>query len=121
MLMAGAGVSLACSSLLRRVGHGTPVPIDPPQQLVVSGLYRHTRNPIYVADALLLTGIYLLQGSLTLLLYTLCFVVGIHLFLVRWEEPALRRRFGDDYVAYTRHVPRWIGAKLRQRPRASAN
>lgn len=89
-------------------GRGTPLPTDPPRELVVSGLYRHVRNPIYVSVMLILVGHFLWLGYWTLLLYAGVAFVGTHLFVIGYEEPNLRRRFGDAYQNYLDAVPRWI-------------
>jgi protein-S-isoprenylcysteine O-methyltransferase Ste14 len=89
-------------------GRGTPAPIDPPRTLVVQGLYRWVRNPMYVGIGLVLAGETLLFGSASLLLYTLLVLLACHLFVVFYEEPTLRWRFGRAYEDYCRAVPRWV-------------
>lgn len=89
-------------------GLGTPAPVLPPSRLVVSGCYRHTRNPIYVAAVATILGQGLLFGSLRLLLYGAAVWLGAHLVVLGYEEPGLRRRFGRDYEVFCAHVPRWI-------------
>ncbi len=84
------------------------MPIDPPIQLVASGVYRFSRNPIYVAYVAVLFGLFLFFGSLTLLAYAVLCAAVIQLLIVAWEEPVLRRRFGEEYERYTRQVRRWI-------------
>lgn len=108
-LMVGAvAVWLYCSSLFSRIGRGTPFITDPPRRLVTVGLYRYSRNPIYVAHVAFLCGWFLTFGHLTLLLYAAVWSVVIHAVIVRWEEPELRARFGEDFVHYARRVPRWL-------------
>jgi protein-S-isoprenylcysteine O-methyltransferase Ste14 len=88
-------------------GHGTPVPMAPPERLVVGGLYRHVRNPMYVAILAAIAGQALLLGQLGLLLFSTVFWLFVAAY-VRWrEEPVLIRRFGADYEAYRRSVPAW--------------
>jgi protein-S-isoprenylcysteine O-methyltransferase Ste14 len=89
-------------------GRGTPLPTDPPKELVVSGLYQHVRNPIYVSVITILMGHFVWFGSLALLVYTGLAFVGTHLFVTLYEEPALRKRFGGTYDEYLTKVPRWI-------------
>jgi protein-S-isoprenylcysteine O-methyltransferase Ste14 len=89
-------------------GRGTPLPTDPPKELVVSGLYRHVRNPIYVSVILILLGHFLWFGYLLLLVYAGLALVGTHLFVIFYEEPSLRKRFGATYEDYLIKVPRWI-------------
>lgn len=102
-------VSLHCSRLFVRLGHGTPVPIQPPSHLVVAGLYRYSRNPIYVAQVGVLLSYGLWFGHVTLFVYALLIGVLIQAAVVAWEEPQLRRRFGSSYAEYMRAVPRWVG------------
>ena len=91
-----------------RVGRGTPAPIDPPRSLVVTGPYRYVRNPMYLAVATILFGEMILFRSGALLFYMLLCCVGFHLFVVFYEEPTLRRRFGASYVAYCGTTFRWL-------------
>jgi protein-S-isoprenylcysteine O-methyltransferase Ste14 len=104
-----AGLIVLIQAFVRFVveGLGTPAPIAPPERLVVGGVYRYVRNPMYVAVLTTLVGQALLLGQLGLLLYTAAFWLIAAAF-VRWfEEPALTRRFGADYDAYRRAVPGW--------------
>ena len=81
---------------------------DPPMLLVARGPYRHVRNPIYLGAFALLLGLSQWRGSATLLAAALVFLPGMHLFLVRVEEPATRRRLGAVYDDYLKRVPRWL-------------
>jgi protein-S-isoprenylcysteine O-methyltransferase Ste14 len=89
-------------------GLGTPAPVFPTERLIVTGLYRHVRNPMYVAVVAMILGQALLVGSPTLLVYSAAIWLAFHLFVVAYEEPALTRRFGPDYAVYRAGVPRWI-------------
>ena len=89
-------------------GQGTPVPIDPPKELVVIGPYRYVRNPIYVGVVLIFLGHFLWFGYWALLVYTALAWIGVHFFVVSYEEPTLKKRFGAAYEDYRRRVPRWI-------------
>ena len=89
------------------VGLGTPAPVAPPSHLVVSGQYRHVRNPMYVAILMLLVGQSLLLGSVVLLRYALLVWALFHAFVQLYEEPTLAARFGRSYEAYRKHVGRW--------------
>lgn len=109
LIAAGVALALYCSRLFARLGQGTPVPIEPPRQLVVAGAYRWSRNPIYVADVTILVGLFLHRGELARLLYAALFALAAHLVIVWREEPELRARFGADYERYMAEVPRWIG------------
>ncbi len=91
-----------------RHGRGTPVPIDPPKHFVSHGLYRWVRNPMYVGALLVLAAVVIYYGSAWVLLYACGLWAALHTFLVVLEEPQLRRRFGAEYEAYLRDVPRWI-------------
>jgi protein-S-isoprenylcysteine O-methyltransferase Ste14 len=104
-----AGLIVLIQAFVRFVveGLGTPVPVAAPQRLVVGGLYRYVRNPMYVAILAALVGQALLLGQLGLVLYAAAFwLIGAA--FVRWyEEPTLTGRFGADYEAYRRAVPAW--------------
>lgn len=89
-------------------GHGTPVPTDPPKELVVTGPYRYVRNPIYVGVLGIFLGHFLRFGYWALLLYMIFAFIGVHVFVVFYEEPTLKRKFGAAYEEYLRRVPRWI-------------
>jgi len=98
-----------------REGHGTPVPLAPPQRLVTGGVFAWVRNPGYLAAEAALVGQGLLFGNPPLLGYATGMALAFHLFVVAFEEPALRRTFGAAYADYCRRVPRW----LPRRPRPS--
>jgi protein-S-isoprenylcysteine O-methyltransferase Ste14 len=104
----GAGVYAWCVWDFASRGRGTPAPIDPPRTLVVSGPYRYVRNPMYCGVLLVLLGQVLYFASRPLLLYTLAWLGVVHLFVVLYEEPALRRRFDASYEEYRKAVRRWI-------------
>jgi len=109
-LMIATGLPVLLDSFARFAlqGLGTPSPVAPPQHLVVSGLYRHVRNPMYVAVLSLICGQGLLFGSVRLLEYALVVWLGFLAFVVLYEEPALRKTFGQEYEDFCAHVPRWI-------------
>src|SRR5207249_6482843 len=104
---AGAAVALWCILTFASIGRGTPAPFDPPRRLVIQGPYRFVRNPMYIGAGLALAGAALFYGSLPLLGYTGLFFLATHLFVVCYEEPTLRRTFGQEYEAYHRQVRRW--------------
>lgn len=89
-------------------GRGTPNPTDPPRELVSTGPYRYVRNPIYVGVALIFLGHFLWFGYWALLIYMVLTFIGTHFFVVLYEEPTLKRRFGASYESYLKSVPRWI-------------
>jgi len=104
---AGAAVALWCVGTFAFVGRGTPAPFDPPRRLVVRGPYRRVRNPMYIGAAVALGAAALFYESVALLAFTAGFLLVTHLFVVGYEEPALRRSFGAEYDAYCREVRRW--------------
>ncbi len=104
----GAALLLTCIWEFARSGRGTLSPVDPPRELVVRGLYRYVRNPMYLSVTLVVFGEVLLTGSRPLLLYWAVWFVAVNLFVIGYEEPTLRRRFGESYERYTRDVGRWL-------------
>jgi protein-S-isoprenylcysteine O-methyltransferase Ste14 len=88
-------------------GLGTPAPVAPTQRLVVGGLYRHVRNPMYLAVGATIVGQALLLGRPILLLYAAAFAVVVLAFVRGYEEPTLARQFGAEYEDYRRAVPGW--------------
>ncbi len=89
-------------------GRGTPDPTDPPKELVVTGPYRYVRNPIYVGVVFIFLGHFLWLGYWALLIYPALAFIGVHFFVILYEEPTLKRRFGTSYEEYLKSVPRWI-------------
>lgn len=96
-----------------REGRGTQAPLDPPRELVQRGLYRWVRNPMYLAYFAIVLGEALLYRSFALLAYGAAFALLTHFYVVRFEEPALGRRFGEAYAGYRRRVPRWLPRRPR--------
>ena len=90
------------------IGRGSLAPWAPPERLVIVGLYRFSRNPMYVAVLLILAGWALLFASRTLWLYTVAIAVAFHLRVVFGEEPWLARTHGAEWTAYAARVPRWM-------------
>ena len=91
-------------------GRGTPAPFDPPRRLVVSGLYLFVRNPMYIGMGLVLLGEILLWPQIARELIILMVVLWalVNGFVMLYEEPHLRDKFGDDYIHYCQHVRRWL-------------
>lgn len=89
-------------------GRGTPAPIDAPKSLVAQGPYRYVRNPMYVGALLIILGESVWLGTTILLLYGAAVFTMFHLFIILYEEPTLRRKFGEPYGRYRARVPRWI-------------
>jgi protein-S-isoprenylcysteine O-methyltransferase Ste14 len=104
----GVGVMIWCAIDFVIHGHGTPAPLDPPRVLLVKGLYRFFRNPMYIGALLIQAGNILFFGTLAQVVYWIFLLVGFNLFIRTNEEPQLRRTFGTQYEAYCHAVPRWI-------------
>jgi protein-S-isoprenylcysteine O-methyltransferase Ste14 len=111
-----AGAALVCAGLAALLeafvrfvveGLGTPAPVAPTRQLVVGGLYRFVRNPMYLAVGAIIVGQALFLGRPILLAYAAVFAAAVAAFVRRYEEPTLSRRYGVEYEAYRRAVPRW--------------
>jgi len=109
LALIAAGLAALINSFYRFVteGRGTPAPVMPPTELVVRGLYRYVRNPMYVVLLMIVIGEALLLGRFILLGYALALWVNFHLFVMLYEEPKLRRTFGRSYDDYRAAVPRW--------------
>ena len=109
LILLAAGVVALLQAFVRFVveGLGTPAPVAPTERLVVGGLYRHVRNPMYLAVAATIVGQALVLGQLILLLYAAAFGAAVAAFVHWYEEPTLRRQFGEEYEAYRRAVPAW--------------
>jgi protein-S-isoprenylcysteine O-methyltransferase Ste14 len=89
-------------------GRGTPLPMDAPKTLVVHGLYRYTRNPMYLGVIMVILGWSALFSDGWLLLYALGVWVSTHFFIVLYEEPRLTKLFGSEYEGYRQRVSRWV-------------
>jgi len=108
LMAIGAAGLLWCIWDFFASGRGTISPIDPPKHLVVRGLYRYVRNPMYVAVVTMLLGEAVFFMSKSVLIEAAIFFVLANLFVMLYEEPTLRRKFGDSYANYTQTVGRWI-------------
>ena len=97
-----------CSVDFVRRGGGTPAYIDPPKELVIRGLYRYIRNPIYTGALLVQLGHILWFASRFVILYFLLYFLAFHVLVVFIEEPILKNKFGAAYEEYARRVPRWM-------------
>jgi protein-S-isoprenylcysteine O-methyltransferase Ste14 len=107
LIVAGAAALLEAFGRFVFEGFGTPAPVAPPGRLVVGGLYRYVRNPMYLAVAAVIVGQALLLGRPVLLLYAAAFGACVVAFVRWYEEPTLLREFGEEYEAYRRAVPAW--------------
>ncbi len=105
----GFAVALRCIWDFGWTGRGTPAPFAPPQRLVAVEFYRHVRNPMYLGFAAGWIGLWIVFGhaNLGLIVAMATVALGVHLFVVFYEEPRLRRMFGADYEEYCRNVGRW--------------
>ena len=109
MIVLVAGVIVLVGAFARFVmeGLGTPAPVAAPERLVVGGVYRYVRNPMYVAILAAIVGQALILGRLALVVYATLLWLITAAFVRFYEEPTLTRRFGADYEAYRRAVPAW--------------
>jgi protein-S-isoprenylcysteine O-methyltransferase Ste14 len=107
LILAGAAVLVHAFTRFVVEGLGTPAPIAPTRRLVVGGLYRHVRNPMYLAVLLVVVGQALLLGQSSLLIYAAMLGVAFVSFVRAYEEPTLKAQFGSEYEAYRRAVPGW--------------
>jgi protein-S-isoprenylcysteine O-methyltransferase Ste14 len=105
----GFAVALRCVWDFGWTGHGTPAPVAPPQRLVAVGCYRYVRNPMYLGFAIGWIGLWIVFGHAdpVLIAVVVAIAVGVHLFVVFYEEPTLRKKFGAQYEQYCQNVDRW--------------
>jgi protein-S-isoprenylcysteine O-methyltransferase Ste14 len=108
LLAAGAVVYLRTVWDFAIAGKGTPLPIDAPKKLVVIGLYRYMRNPMYVGVLMVILGWTIIFTDWWLMIYGLGVWIVVHLFITAYEEPRLQQLFGTEYENYRRSVGRWI-------------
>ena len=108
ILGAGIGVLILCVRDFLVVGRGTLAPWDPPKRLVVVGLYRFVRNPMYVAVITIILGTALATGSPAVVAYGVVIAIVFHLRVVHYEEPRLAAQFGGDWERYAGIVSRWL-------------
>jgi protein-S-isoprenylcysteine O-methyltransferase Ste14 len=105
----GFSVALRCIWDFGSIGRGTPVPVLPPTRLVAVGFYRYVRNPMYVGFAVGWIGLWIVFGraSWVAIAVVAAAALAVHLFVIGYEEPTLRRKFGASYEEYCRQVRRW--------------
>jgi protein-S-isoprenylcysteine O-methyltransferase Ste14 len=108
LIVAGLPILLDSFARFALQGLGTPAPVYPTRHLVVSGLYRYVRNPMYVAVVSLILGQGLLFGSIRVFEYGIAAWVAFYLFVLIYEEPTLRNTYGPEYEQFCANVPRWI-------------
>ena len=90
------------------IGKGTPALTEPPKKLVIKGLYKYSRNPMYITQILILLGYALFFGHAMLFVYVILATIFYHTMIVFYEEPRLKKRFRKDYEKYLKQVPRWL-------------
>ena len=110
LLLVAAGLAVVLEAFARFAweGLGTPAPVAPTRTLVISGFYRFVRNPMYVAVTALIFGQAVLFASWGVALYGVVIAAAFHAFVRLYEEPTLRRTYGEAYAAYCAATPRWI-------------
>ena len=108
LLALGTVLYLRCVWDFAVFGGGTPAPIDAPKRLVTNGVYRYSRNPIYVAVLIAVAGWASLFQTLALAAYGVVLFIFYSFFVQRYEEPHLAREFGDEYAAYVAATGRWL-------------
>ena len=109
-MVIGGAIMIRCCWDFAWTGRGTPAPFDPPRRLVIAGLYRRVRNPMYLGMGLFLIGEAFMLSEITreMLIMTLVLFVVVNVLVMAYEEPVLRSSFGEDYVRYTQEVGRWL-------------
>jgi protein-S-isoprenylcysteine O-methyltransferase Ste14 len=113
LFVMGAAIYLWCAWDFAVKGRGTPAPVDAPNKLVVGRLYRYSRNPMYVGVATMIAGQTIYYGSAAIAIYMVVVIALFSLFVMLYEEPVLRQKFGVQYDQYCRRVPRWIVPRRR--------
>ena len=111
LVLVGAGFILFVAQAFVRHGRGTPIPLEPPKNLVTHGLFCFTRNPMFLGMVTIILGEALVFRSPALLAYAGVVFLGLNAVLLFSEEPDLRRRFGSAYGRYVRITPRWVGKR----------
>lgn len=107
LIILGLGNTFYTYRIFWNKGKGTPVPIQPTKKLMSEGMYKYTRNPIYIMQFLWTIGIFLFFGHSLLILYSLLYAIWAHFYILN-EEKGLKERFGDEYISYMKSVPRYF-------------
>ncbi len=115
LMTLGGLFALTCVATFTVRGQGTPMPLDAPRKLVAVGPYRWVRNPMYLGGGTLLLGFALVEHSISMILLVGAMFLAEHSFILWYEEPTLRERFGDSYKEYCRNVSRWFPRRPRSR------
>lgn len=108
LMVIGALLGLACAGVFVLQGRGTPAIFDAPRAFVVVGPYKYVRNPMYIGGLLLLMGFGFYERSISVLIFAVVLCLIVHLLVVFYEEPNLKRKFGTAYGDYQKAVRRWI-------------
>ncbi len=108
LIAAGAALGLTCVGVFVIIGKGTAAPFDPPRKFVAVGPYKYVRNPMYIGALLVILGFGFYINSLAVLIFGLPWILFALLFVIFYEEPALRKKFGEEYRTYCDGVNRWV-------------
>jgi protein-S-isoprenylcysteine O-methyltransferase Ste14 len=108
LILSGVILLTICIRMFSRIGKGTLAPWAPTQNLVVSGLYRRTRNPMIFGVLIVLLGESILFSSFSIFIWFILALIINHIYFIKSEEPGLLARFGDEFRIYMENVPRWI-------------
>ncbi len=117
VVLFGLAILLRCVWEFAHHGQGTLAPFDEPVTLVIKGMYKHVRNPMYVGVYLILLGEAWFFWSSGIFIWTLVFILASNVVVIAFEEPRLRRKYGKDYEAYCKEVGRWIPGKFMPKDR----
>ena len=116
LCLGGGALVFSAAYYLARRGDGTPFPLDPPRRMVVAGPYAHIQHPMLVGLFAMLCGQVIWFPSVHVLLYTLVLLPVSRALVLHVEEPTLRQRFGEDYMAYQAAIPRWFPSRVSSGP-----
>ncbi len=108
LTVVGGILVLICFGIFVARGRGTPLVLDPPKEFVTLGPYKYVRNPIHIGQVTLFIGLGLYLRSVSVLFFALVWLVLVDLYVVYFEEPNLKNKFGATYQDYCKAVPRWI-------------
>jgi len=109
LFLGGFSVVIYSTFLHIKTGRATPLPVmEQPRKFMVSGFYKYSRNPMYLAEVFIFLGLFFLLGHILLFLYPMGFFIIINLFVIYIEEPEMRKKFKKQYSEYTKKVPRWM-------------
>lgn len=107
LIFTGSVIGLICIVTLFITGNGTPAPFDAPKKFVSSGPYKFIRNPMYLGGLIILIGFGFYENSISIVLFSILWILSANIFIIYFEEPSLRKRFGSTYDNYCKTVMRW--------------